>query len=109
MNIETKYYNSIDQKHQIEIKIIDDISWFNINKLDNQFIKTFLILLKKVLEDLSSLNVKYIKQHLNINDLDSYTKSSFVEYDIENEIYTVSTKISDFIEEIISALGIKPI
>jgi len=29
-----KIFNSIDNKHQIEVNIIDNISWFNINKFD---------------------------------------------------------------------------
>ena len=61
-----KIFDSIDNKHQIEIKIelIGEYAWFNINKLDYENCKTFLILLKRVIEYLSSKNVKIIKQYV---------------------------------------------
>ena len=107
--IPNKIFNSLDFKHQIEISIIGDIAWFNINKLNYEFCKTFLILLKDVIEFISENKAKYIKQYLNKDDLEYYTKSSFVEEDLEKSVYCASTKLEDFVEEIANALGIKKI
>jgi hypothetical protein len=102
-----KIFNSIDNKHEIELKIISEIVWFNINKSDFEYYKTFLILLKDVLIYLSKNNIKYIKQYIFEEDLNYFTKSSFIQSN-DNE-YVVSTNIVDFLSEIINVLGIKKI
>ena len=101
-----KIFDSIDNKHQIEIKIelIGEYAWFNINKLDYENCKTFLILLKRVIEYLSSKNVKIIKQYVYEEDLKYFEKSSHL--DIGNGQFIISTEIIHFLSELIYALGI---
>ena len=101
-----KIFDSIDNKHQIEIKIelIGEYAWFNINKLDYENCKTFLILLKRVIEYLSSKNVKIIKQYIYEEDLKYFEKSSHL--DIGNGQFIISTEIIHFLSELIYALGI---
>ena len=67
-----KVFNSIDNKHQIEITIIDDICWFYINKFDFEYYKTFLLTLKDVLMYLKKNNVIYIKQYIDQNDIEFF-------------------------------------
>jgi len=100
-----KLFNSIDSKHQIKISIIDNIAWFNINKLDYSSCKTFLLLLKDVMEFISVNNIEYIKQYILMKDLEYFKNSSFVE--IDNGQCVVSTNIIHFLSEITNVLGIK--
>lgn len=99
-----KLFNSIDLKHQIEISILEDISWFNINKIDYECCKTFLILLKDVLTYLSKKNVKYIKQYIVKDDIELFKSSTFIES--SNNTFIVNTKIEEFVPEIVNVLGI---
>lgn len=99
-----KIFNSLDKKHQIEITIIDDIAWFNINKLDYEHCKTFLILMKDVIEFFNLNDIKYIKQYIYEEDLVFFKKSSFI--DIGNKQYVVSTEIINFLFELTNVLGI---
>jgi hypothetical protein len=105
-NLTTKIFDSIDKKHQIEIKIekFENIGWFNINKLDYENYKTFLIILKIVIEYLSSKNIKIIKQYIYEEDLKYFEKSSYL--DIGNGQFIVSTDIIHFLSELINALGV---
>jgi hypothetical protein len=98
-------FESIDKNHQIEINLIDDIAWFNIIKLDYENCKTFLILLKRVIEYLNLKNVKFIKQYINEEDLKYFEKSSYLE--IDNDQYVISTEIIYFLSELTNALGIQ--
>ena len=100
----TNLFESIDKKHQIEIKLIDDISWFNIIKLDYENCKTFLILLKRVMEYLNLKNIKFIKQYIYKEDLKYFEKSSYL--DIGNNQYVISTNIIHFLSELMNVLGI---
>jgi len=101
----TKLFNSIDNHHQIEITTIDDISWFNINKLDYPNYKTFLILLKDVIKYLSDNEIKFIKQYIRDEDLDYFKNSSYL--DIGDNKYVITTNIINFLPEITNALGIQ--
>jgi hypothetical protein len=100
-----KIFNSIDYKHQIIMTIIDNTSWFNINIIDLEFYKTFLLLLKEVLIFLKNKNIVYIKQYVYEEDIEYFKKSSIVNIDMN--IYVVTTNIIDFISEITNVLGIK--
>jgi hypothetical protein len=100
----SKTFESIDKKHQIEISIIDNIGWFCICKLDYENCKTFLILLKQVMEYLNLKNIKYIKQYIYEEDLKYFEKSSHL--DIGNGQYVVSTEIIYFLSELTNVLGI---
>ena len=102
-----KLFDSIDLKHQIEISILEEISWFNINKIDYQNCKTFLLLLKDVMKYLSGKQIKYIKQYINKDDLIFFTTSSYTES--SDNTYVISTSIEYFIPEITIALGINKI
>lgn len=106
MNIK-KTFNSIDNKHQIDITIICEIAWFNIIKLDFESFKTFLILLKDVMIYIKDNKCEYIKQYINKNDVEYFKKSSKVELD--NDIYSITTKIDNFLDEIINVFDIKKV
>lgn len=67
-------FESIDKKHKIEISIIDDVGWFCIIKLDYENCKTFLILLKQVMEYLNFKNIKCIRQYIYEEDLKYFEK-----------------------------------
>lgn len=102
----TKIFNSIDIKHQIEINIdfTGEFAWFNINKLDYESCKTFLIVLKEVMEFLNSNNIKIIKQYVYEEDLKFFEKSSHL--DIGNGKFIITTDIIHFLSELVNALGI---
>ena len=102
-----KIFNSIDNKHQIEVNIIDNISWFNINKFDYENYRIFLLTLKDVLLFLKKNNVVYIKQYILEDDI-KYFKNSSVINIYENQ-YIVSTNIDNFVDEIINVFDIKKI
>ena len=106
-NYTNKIFNSIDNKHQIEINTIEDISWFNICKLDFESFKTFLILLKDVMTFMKNNNVKFIRQYIIEEDIIYFKKSSIV--NLDKNMYMVTTKIDDFIDEIINVFDIKKI
>ena len=99
-----KILDSVDKKHQIKISIIDNIAWFNINKLDYQNYKTFLILLKDTMIILNSNGVKFIKQYIFAEDLKYFEKSSYL--DIGNEEYVITTDIIHFLSDLMNVLGI---
>ena len=107
INQQKKIYNSIDNKHQIKINIIDDVCWFNINKFDFEYYKTFLLVLKDVLIYLRKNNVIYIKQYISEEDTKYFTKSTIV--NIDRDQYTITTNINDFVDEIINVFGINKI
>jgi hypothetical protein len=107
LNQMNRIFDSIDNKHQIEINIIDNISWFNINKLDFETFKTFLILLKDVIIYMKKNKVNCIKQYIMEEDAIFFKKSLIDNLDNNNLI--VSTNIDDFVDEIINVMGIKKI
>lgn len=106
-NYMNKKFNSIDKKHEIEINIIENISWFNINKLDFEYIKTFLILLKDVLIFLKKNNVQNIKQNIQEDDIKYFKNSEII--NLNDNLYCVTTNINNFIDEIINVFGINKI
>ena len=105
MDHKKKIFNSVDNKHQIETHIIENISWFNINKLDFEIFKTFLILLKDVMMYMKNNNVLYIRQYITEEDTMYFKKSSVV--NLDENTYVVTTNIADFIDEIIEVFGVK--
>lgn len=102
-----KIFDSVDKKHQIEINIIDDISWFNINNFDFEYYKTFLLMLKDILIFLKKKNITHIKQYIYKNDCE-YFKNSLI-INLDDDKYIVSTNLENFLDEIINVLGIKKI
>jgi hypothetical protein len=107
MSIIIKIFNSIDNKHEINIKIIDDVSWFNIIKLDFENIKTFLLLLKQVIEYLNLKNIQFIKQYIYQEDLYYFKNSDCSE--LNDNQYVITTKLIYFVEELTNVLGIQKI
>jgi hypothetical protein len=103
----SKIFNSIDNKHQINICIIDDICWFNIDKFEFEYYKTFLLTLKDVLLYLKKNNIIFIKQRVFEEDVVLFKNSSSTNID-ENQ-YVITTNIDIFINEIIGVLGINKI
>lgn len=101
-----KIFNSIDNKHQISVYIIDDVCWFNIDKFDYEYYKTFLLNLKDVLLYLKKNNVIYIKQYVFEEDVVLFKNSSSINID---DKYVITTNIDIFVDEIISVFGIKKI
>ncbi len=96
---------SLDLKHSIQITIIREIAFFQIIKFNPDFQKTFVMLLKDVVEKFTSNNIKYVKQ--NIIDEDKiYFKNSNIE-ESEDGSFVVTTPIVSFIDDMISVLGIK--
>lgn len=102
-----KIFNSIDKKHQIKINIIEHISWFNINKIDFESFKTFLLLIKDVIVFMKQNNIKYIKQYIIEEDTFYFKKSEII--NLDENIYVATTNINDFIDEITSLFEIKKI
>jgi hypothetical protein len=102
-----KIFKSLDNNHEIEISIIEEISWFNIIKFDLNHIKTFLILLKDVIIYMNQNKIKYVKQYIYKEDLEHIKKSSYIEYDSDK--FVITTDLIDFIHEITNLLGIKKI
>lgn len=100
-----KIFNSVDSKHQIETNIIENVLWFNINKLDFESFKTFLILLKDVMIYMKNNNIMYIHQYIMEEDTIYFKKSSIV--NLDEKTYMATTNIVDFIDEITNVLGIK--
>ncbi len=108
MNTHTnRIFNSIDNEHKINISIIDDICWFNIDNFNFKYYKTFLITLKDVMTYLKKNNIIYIKQYIYEEDIAFFKNSSIV--NIDEYIYIATTDINIFIDEIVAALGIKKI
>ena len=95
---------SIDRKHQIEISIIDNIAWFNINNIDYEFFKTFLDLLKDIIKILSINNITFIKQYVLETDLEFFKHSDYI-YMSDNTC-VITTPFDKFIPELINILGI---
>lgn len=99
-----KNFISIDKNHQINTSIIDEISWFNIEKLNFEYFKSFLILLKDVMFYFKNNNIKIIKQYVREEDIIFFKKSS--KTNIDNNVWIISTNIEDFLDEIINVFGI---
>ncbi len=96
---------SLDLKHSIQITIIRENAFFQIIKFNHDFQKTFVMLLKDVIEKFTSNNIKYVKQNI-IDEDKSYFKNSDIN-ELEDGNFIVSTPIISFIDEMISVLGIK--
>ncbi len=96
---------SLDLKHSIQITIIRENAFFQIIKFNPDFQKTFVMLLKDVIEKFTSNNIKYVKQNI-IDEDKSYFKNSDIN-ELEDGNFIVSTPIISFIDEMISVLGIK--
>jgi hypothetical protein len=99
-----KIISSLDNNHEIQISIIDEIAWFNINKLDYNNIKSFLYLVKDIMEIFRNNKIKNIKQYIGVDSIKFFTNSSIIE--LENDIYIVNSDIEIFLDELVNALGL---
>jgi len=106
-NYSNKKFISIDKNHEVEISIIENIAWFNINKLEYEYYKTFLYLLKDIITFFSENKIQYIKQYVIDTDIEYFKSSTFLK--ISDNQYVISTKIEDFIKELINVLGIQQV
>lgn len=96
---------SIDNKHEIEYSIKDNIGYFNIIEIDYNALKSLIYFLKDIVEEYNKNNVKYVQQHMMIDDIDVLKYSEY--YSLENGICLVNTKLENFIDEIGNLLGIE--
>ena len=109
--MEDKLFISLDKLHKITIKIGNcNFCWFNIDSFNPKNCKTFIMLIKEVIDFISSKNIKNIKQYVYSDDC-SYFKNSQINKYIEDDknIFIIDTKIEDFIEEIVNVFDIKKI
>ncbi len=103
-SIKNKVFDSLDNQHQISIVIIDEISWFEIKLFNPDRQKTFVLLLKEVIDYYRGKNVQFIKQYVNEDDV-TYFKNSTKQL-IDDNVYIVTTPIVSFIDDMVSVLGI---
>lgn len=103
-----KQFVSLDENHQINISIINNVAWFEIIKLKQEEYKTFVYLFKEVIEFFSKNNIISINQVIDKESL-KYCKLSEIKQINEN-LYEINTKLRDFIDEVIvNLLGIQRI
>ena len=108
-------FKSYDDLHKITIKIDNNTCWFNIDTFNNKNCKTFLMLIKEVIDFINIKNIKHINQYIYSNDCQYFKNSTISKYINSNEIidnseiFIISTQINHFVEEMINVLGIKKI
>ena len=103
-----KQFVSLDENHQINISIINNIAWFEIIKLKQEEYKTFVYLFKEVIEYFNKNNIISINQVIDKESV-KYCKLSEIKQ-INEKLYEINTKLKDFIDEvIINLLGIQRI
>jgi hypothetical protein len=100
-----KIFKSIDYKHEIETNIITHTAWFSIIDIEYENCKTFVLLLQTVVEYFRKNDIYFVNQYVNKNDIEFFDKSEIINYDDGTII--VKTKIDNFIDDIVHALGIK--
>ena len=102
---EEKIMESLDLKHKIKVSIRGDTGWFEIIEFNFEHQKTFIILLKDVIEHYKINNVELIKQYVTEDDINYFSNSHIIK--IDNNIYEVTSQINKFIDDMVSVLGIK--
>lgn len=107
-------FTSIDKIHTIELIIFGDIAELKIITFHYESYKTFLLLLKTVIEYMTSKNIIYVKQRILETDISLFNYSTYVYTNDTNDhsqghIKTVliTTPIVHIVEEIYNALGLK--
>jgi hypothetical protein len=111
MNMESKLitdkkFISIEQSHEIDTSIIEDFCYLTIIKITPENYKTLLLLFKDIILYLKLKDVKYIKQFIHYEDVESFKKSTIYTSDDYNNFVWITTNIIDFMEEICCALNI---
>jgi hypothetical protein len=106
MNNNDIVFRSYDNLHKINLTIEnEDNCWFNIDSFNTNNCKTFLILIKEVIEFINNKNIKNIKQYIHTEDCNYFKNSIINKYD--DKIFIVKTEIKYFVEELIRVLEIK--
>ena len=123
-------FTSIDKVHAIELVIFGDVAELSIITFHYESYKTFLLLLKTVIEYMTSKNISYVKQRILETDISLFSNSTYAHtndanhspnhanekghnngkgHNNENQIRTVliTTPIAHIAEEIYNALGLK--
>ena len=100
-----KDFISIDKEHLIKTSITDDIGWFQIININFEKYKTFFLLVKDCIDYYRNNNIKYIKQYISLADVESFKYSETIQ--INDSMYTVTTPIINFIDELVNVLDIK--
>ena len=71
-------FTSIDEVHNIELTIFEDIAELKIITFHYENYKTFLLLLKKVIECMTSRNINYVKQRILESETSLFSNSTYV-------------------------------
>lgn len=106
-DIISKHFLSVDKDHSIITNIIFNVAWFQINKINYEKYKTFILLLKDCVDYFKANNIEYVKQYIHTNDIQFFKFSEII--DINNDLHTVTTPLIKFVDEIVSVLGINTI
>ncbi len=104
--ITDKKFISIDQSHDIDTTIIEDFCYLTIIKITPENYKTLLLLFKDIILYLNIRDVKYIKQFINYEDIQSFKNSTISASDEYNNFAWITTNIEDFMVEICHTLNI---
>ena len=104
--ITDKKFISIDHSHEIDTSIIEDFCYLTIIKITSENYKTLLLLFKDIILYLNLRDVKYIKQFIHSEDIESFKKSTINASDDYHDFVWITTNIVDFMEEICRALNI---
>ena len=104
--ITDKKFISIDQSHEIDTSIIEDFCYLTINKITPENYKTLLLLFKDIILYLNLSDIKYIKQFIHCEDINSFKNSTINAIDEYDDFVWITTNIVDFMEEICRALNI---
>ena len=76
--ITDKKFISIDISHEIDTSIIEDFCYLTIIKITSENYKTLLLLFKYIISYLKLRDVKYIKQFIHCEDVESFKKSTII-------------------------------
>lgn len=100
-----KKFLSIDKDHLIVINIIFNIAWFQIDKINYENCKTFILLIKDCVDYFKENNIEYVKQYIHTNDIEFFKFSDII--NINNDLHVATTPLINFVDELVSILGIK--
>lgn len=119
-------FTSIDKIHAIELVIFGDVAELSIITFHYESYKTFLLLLKTVIEYMTSKNINYVKQRILETDISLFTNSTYIYNNNADHNYNhnnnadhshnnmghirtvlITTPIAHIAEEIYNALGLQ--
>lgn len=104
-------FTSIDKLHTIELTIFGDIAEISIITFHYESYKTFLLLLKKVIEYMADKDIKYVKQRILEEEVNLFSYSTidskYYDNDTKKQVVLITTPIVHIAEEIYNAMGLK--